>query len=130
MSKMTKGNSKPKWIDSPSGVSYFPSRNIPPTKYTPVLYTKPIKEEEVNHVSSIFQSNYLIIFPTCQSEKEIDTAVVQPMMWGLVPSWFKGSDPKAHGLSTNNARLEGISSAKVGFKILKLYVARRALEPL
>lgn len=39
--------------------------------------------------------------------------VLQPMMWGMVPPWFKGSDPKATGLSTNNARLEGIDKAKL-----------------
>ena len=30
------------------------------------------------------------------------------MIWGLVPYWHHDSDPKSHGLSTHNARIEGI----------------------
>ena len=39
--------------------------------------------------------------------------VVQPMLWGFVPFWFKGEDPKNTGLTTNNARLEGLDSTKL-----------------
>jgi len=73
---------KPDWKDAPCGTQYFPSTNIPPTVYTPVLFGE-------------------------------GDRVLQPMMWGLVPPWHKGSDPKSHGLSTNNARLEGVKESKL-----------------
>lgn len=37
--------------------------------------------------------------------------VVQPMRWGLVPSWHKG-DPKNVGYETNNCRAEGMLEKK------------------
>jgi len=81
-----KGNLKnPGWTDAPCGGLYKPSANIPPTAYTPILY-QPKSEED---------------------------RVLQPMMWGVVPPWFKGTNPKAHGLSTNNARLEGLQDSKL-----------------
>jgi len=74
---------KPDWKDAPCGNQYFPSTNIPPTVYTPVLIGK------------------------------AEERLLQPMMWGLVPPWHKGCDPKSHGLSTNNARLEGVKDSKL-----------------
>ena len=38
--------------------------------------------------------------------------VVQPMQWGLVPSWHSGS-PKSVAYSMNNARSEGILTKNV-----------------
>lgn len=67
----------------------MPSTNVPPTAYTPVL----VKGEKVG-VSE-------------------ETFVVQPMMWGLVPFWHKGSSAKDHGLTTNNARLEGLKTSRL-----------------
>nr|CAD7413655.1 unnamed protein product [Timema poppensis] len=34
------------------------------------------------------------------------------MMWGMIPPWHKG-EPKSHGLSTNNCRLEGMIGSKL-----------------
>lgn len=31
----------------------------------------------------------------------------------MVPPWFQGTDPKKHGMSTNNARIEGIKDSKL-----------------
>ena len=33
--------------------------------------------------------------------------IIQPMLWGLVPSWHKG-DPKAVAYKMNNARSDGM----------------------
>ena len=35
------------------------------------------------------------------------------MLWGFVPFWFKGPDPKHTGLTTNNARMEGLETTKL-----------------
>ena len=35
------------------------------------------------------------------------------MMWGMVPFWFRGSSAKEHGLTTNNARLEGLKTSRL-----------------
>jgi len=73
----------PVWTEAPCGGMYQPSTNIPPTSYTPILY------------------------------KSKDQLVLQPMLWGLVPSWHAGQDPKSHGLTTNNCRLEGVMTSKL-----------------
>jgi len=73
----------PVWNDAPCGRDYFPSPNIAPTLYTPVLY------------------------------KKANTVTLQPMMWGMVPPWHPGPDAKSHGLSTNNCRLESVMSSKL-----------------
>ena len=38
---------------------------------------------------------------------------VQPMLWGLVPFWHRGTSPTDHKLTTNNARLEGLKESKL-----------------
>lgn len=79
----------PRWIDAPCGGQYVPCTNIPPTAYTPIL----ISGEKVGL-------------------KE-DPFVVQPMMWGLIPFWHRGDNPKEHGLTTNNARIEGLNDSRL-----------------
>eukprot|EP00092_Neocalanus_flemingeri_P029451 GFUD01031979.1.p1 GENE.GFUD01031979.1~~GFUD01031979.1.p1 ORF type:complete len:329 (-),score=114.24 GFUD01031979.1:22-1008(-) len=73
----------PVWTEAPCGGKFFPSTNIPPTSYTPILY------------------------------KSADQLVLQPMLWGLVPRWHAGPDPKSHGLTTNNCRLENVMTSKL-----------------
>ena len=80
----------PTWMEAPCGGIYKPSANTPPTSYTPVLYWQ---------------------------EKE--GPVIQPMLWGLVPPWHRGENPTSHGVSTNNARLEGVQSSKLYGPCLK-----------
>jgi len=82
---------KPKWVDATDGETYYPSANIPPTSHTPVMYL----------------------------QNQEDQRIIEPMMWGLVPYWHKDSDPKSHGLSTHNARIEGIQSSKLYNKYLE-----------
>lgn len=40
-------------------------------------------------------------------ECEASEYVIQPMLWGLVPSWHKG-DPKSVAYKMNNARSDGM----------------------
>ena len=80
----------PTWMEAPCGGIYKPSANTPPTSYTPVLY---------------WQEN--------------EGPVIQPMLWGLVPPWHRGENPTSHGVSTNNARLEGVQSSKLYGPCLK-----------
>nr|CAD7460071.1 unnamed protein product [Timema tahoe] len=77
-----------KWIETSNGnLSYKPSHNVAPTDVTPVLVS-----------GSHFDSNL--------------ERVLHPMMWGMIPTWHKG-EPKSHGLSTNNCRLEGMIGSKL-----------------
>jgi len=73
----------PVWTEAPCGGKYQPSTNIPPTSFTPILY------------------------------KSKDQLVLQPMLWGLIPPWHAGQDPKSHGLTTNNCRLESVKESKL-----------------
>ena len=81
------GSKLPIWRDAPCGGTYEPSTNVPPTAYTPILF----KDERAG----------------------IDEFIVQPMMWGLVPPWHRGTVASSHRLTTNNARLEGLSESKL-----------------
>nr|CAD7266418.1 unnamed protein product [Timema shepardi] len=77
-----------KWIETSNcNLSYKPSHNVAPTDVTPVLVS-----------GSHFDSNL--------------ERVLHPMMWGMIPPWHKG-EPKSHGLSTNNCRLEGMIGSKL-----------------
>jgi len=38
---------------------------------------------------------------------------VEPMLWGMVPPWHRGAAPTSHGLSTSNARVEGVQESKL-----------------
>eukprot|EP00095_Tigriopus_kingsejongensis_P004293 maker-scaffold722_size106786-snap-gene-0.29 protein:Tk04293 transcript:maker-scaffold722_size106786-snap-gene-0.29-mRNA-1 annotation:"hypothetical protein DAPPUDRAFT_327362" len=78
----------PEWREAPDGGQYFPSNNIPPTRYTPIL----LRGSQVGAQSEL---------------------VIQPMLWSLIPTGFAGNDPTKHGLTTNNARLEGLSQSKL-----------------
>ncbi|XP_037034284.1 abasic site processing protein HMCES-like [Bradysia coprophila] len=73
------------------GKSYQPSTNICPTDVTPVLISS-------NHVSEE---------PTDSSDR-----VLVPMMWGMIPFWHTG-DYKNHKLTTNNCRLETMTTSKM-----------------
>lgn len=80
------GSQKPLWRDSPDGGKYFPANNLPPSRYTPVLWRS--------------------------DQNPLDLSL-QPMLWGLIPPWHKGDEPTKHGLTTNNARLEGLAESKL-----------------
>jgi len=74
----------PIWTEAPCGGEYVPSANIPPTAYTPILY-----------------------------KNSANKMVLQPMLWGLIPSWHPGPDPKSHRLTTNNCRIENVVNSKL-----------------
>ena len=42
---------------------------------------------------------------------EVSDYIIQPMLWGLVPSWHKG-DPKTVAYKMNNARSDGMLQKK------------------
>jgi putative SOS response-associated peptidase YedK len=51
---------------------------------------------------------------TVQTETETDECpwVIQPMRWGLVPSWHSGESDKGVGYNMINARSDGILSKR------------------
>ncbi|XP_069121125.1 abasic site processing protein HMCES-like [Argopecten irradians] len=77
---------KPLWRDPPGGQQYYPSYNVSPGSHTPVLLSSKHYSGELEGLSE---------------------RVIQPMMWGMVPSWHKG-DPKKVSYETNNCRAEGM----------------------
>ncbi|XP_067661038.1 abasic site processing protein HMCES-like [Haliotis asinina] len=77
---------KPVWRDPPGGQKYYPSHNIAPASHTPVLLSSRHYGKELEGVSE---------------------RVIQPMKWGLTPSWHKG-DPYKVEYETNNCRAEGM----------------------
>ncbi|PVD21754.1 hypothetical protein C0Q70_17555 [Pomacea canaliculata] len=80
---------QPVWRDAPGGQKYYPSYNVAPGAHTPVLLSS-------HHYSGEFEG--------------ICERIVQPMKWGLVPSWHKG-DPYKLAYETNNCRADGINSS-------------------
>ncbi|KAL4219058.1 hypothetical protein ACF0H5_021641 [Mactra antiquata] len=87
---------KPAWRDATNGKSYFPSYNIAPGAHTPVLMSS-------KHVSDL------------GTDIVSSTRVIQPMLWGLIPSWHKGTvGSKAY--ETNNCRAESMLE-KMTYKV-------------
>lgn len=87
------GNKRqPKWKNNDSS-QYFPSYNISPQSYTPVLVSCKSGPQSTKHEIS-------------DDEREL-----QAMKWGLVPSWHRG-DPGSFGYKMNNARIESITEKK------------------
>ncbi|XP_025114246.1 LOW QUALITY PROTEIN: embryonic stem cell-specific 5-hydroxymethylcytosine-binding protein-like [Pomacea canaliculata] len=81
---------QPVWRDAPGGQKYYPSYNVAPGAHTPVLLSS-------HHYSGEFEG--------------ICERIVQPMKWGLVPSWHKG-DPYKLAYETNNCRADGMLMRK------------------
>lgn len=79
---------EPQWRD---GGKYFPSHNISPQSYTPVLV-----------------SSQHFIDGTSEALPE---RILQPMKWGLVPSWHRG-DPKEFTYNMSNARSDTLLDKK------------------
>ena len=48
---------EPDWVDAPCGGVYRPSANIPPTSYTPILFTP--KTGDILQLSYILHSYYI-----------------------------------------------------------------------
>jgi len=74
---------EPQWRDGGSGAKYYPSHNISPQSYTPVLLS-----------SQHFKGT---------TSEAMPERVLQPMRWGLIPSWHRG-DPKDFAYNMSNAR--------------------------
>uniref|UniRef100_A0A2K6DQV2 Abasic site processing protein HMCES n=1 Tax=Macaca nemestrina TaxID=9545 RepID=A0A2K6DQV2_MACNE len=56
------------------------------------------------------QSNSPVLLSRLHFEKDADSSerIIAPMRWGLVPSWFKESDPSKLQFSTTNCRSDTI----------------------
>lgn len=75
---------RPIWKDSKTGNQYRPSYNISPGHHTPVMLSSKHRASELEPLTE---------------------RIIQPMYWGLVPSWHKG-DPKKMAYGTNNCKSE------------------------
>ncbi|GAB6021884.1 hypothetical protein CHUAL_006050 [Chamberlinius hualienensis] len=98
--KDDKGNwKKPEWRESSNRRNYNPSFNIAPTSHTPVMVSRKYLDED-------------------EEDDDIQGFVIQPMHWGLIPHWHKGSY-KEFTLNLNNARSETILSSRLFNEPLK-----------
>ncbi|KAK7898991.1 hypothetical protein WMY93_019844 [Mugilogobius chulae] len=80
---------QPRWRDGDAD-KYRPSYNKSPQSNSPVLLSQ-------RHFNK---------------SAPVDECVLASMRWGLVPAWFKESDPKKMQYSTNNCRSENILEKK------------------
>ncbi|PNI32001.1 HMCES isoform 7, partial [Pan troglodytes] len=64
------------------------------------------------------QSNSPVLLSRLHFEKDADSSerIIAPMRWGLVPSWFKESDPSKLQFNTTNCRSDTIME-KRSFKV-------------
>lgn len=72
------------------GKTYKPSYNLAPQDICPIIVSSKHFDEE---------------------QSSADRTVI-PALWSLIPKWHKG-DYRKHGLTTNNARIEGIKDSKL-----------------
>ncbi|XP_064218167.1 abasic site processing protein HMCES-like isoform X2 [Aotus nancymaae] len=65
------------------------------------------------------QSNSPVLLSQLHFEKDADSSerIIAPMRWGLIPSWFKESDPSKLQFNTTNCRSDTIME-KRSFKDL------------
>lgn len=83
---------EPQWRDSYKGSGkYYPSHNISPQSYTPVLVSS-------KHFSGA-------------TSEAMPERLLQPMKWGLIPSWHRG-DPKEFTYNMSNARSDTLLDKK------------------
>ena len=88
----------PTWIDHPGDYQYTPSVNVAPTRFTPVMCL----DQTLRGVKR-----------SVDDEKVQPKRIIQPMMWGLIPPFFKGSSAKEYNYKTNNCRIESIKESKL-----------------
>ncbi|KAF5902735.1 embryonic stem cell-specific 5-hydroxymethylcytosine-binding protein, partial [Clarias magur] len=80
---------QPRWKDGDAD-KYRPSYNKSPQSFSPVLLSS-------RHFNK---------------EASVDECVLATMRWGLVPGWFKESDPSKMQYSTSNCRSESLLEKK------------------
>ncbi|XP_076845365.1 abasic site processing protein HMCES isoform X2 [Brachyhypopomus gauderio] len=80
---------RPKWRDGDAD-KYRPSYNKSPQSFSPVLLSN-------RHFNK---------------DAPVDECVLATMRWGLVPAWFKESDPSKMQYSTSNCRSENLLEKK------------------
>ncbi|KAB7495407.1 Embryonic stem cell-specific 5-hydroxymethylcytosine-binding protein [Armadillidium nasatum] len=94
----------PQWKDHPGKYTYSPSTNIAPSAFTPILFRFSDSSSKKRDVEG-------------NDKKENEKLLVQPMMWGMIPHFYRGETPYRHGYKTNNCRIEDIEEKKI-FKAL------------
>ncbi|KAK3887427.1 hypothetical protein Pcinc_008472 [Petrolisthes cinctipes] len=99
----TKKYEAPQWRDHPGDHKYWPSYNVAPTRFTPVM----ISEHHMKGVKREAEKE------EGEGEELPPQLIIQPMMWGLIPNFYKASSPTGHGYSTNNCRLEDLEEKKM-----------------
>lgn len=62
----------------------------------------------------------------CLQNAPVDECVLATMRWGLVPSWFKETDPHKMQYSTSNCRSENILEKK-SYKVHSLWCTAKLL---
>ena len=98
------GFDTPSWRDHPGdGHQYNPGFNMAPSTFMPVMLLDQSKGSKRNQEGE-----------TKQPEK-----IIQPMMWGLVPHFFKGESVKSNVYKTNNCRVESVLEKKSYIPSLK-----------
>lgn len=85
------------WHDHPGNHNYSPRQNVAPTSFTPVMLSE-------RHVRGVKRQS--------EGEEVPSKYVIQPMMWGLIPPFYKGPSATGHGFKTNNCRVEDIEEKK------------------
>ncbi|KAI4889450.1 hypothetical protein NFI96_016645, partial [Prochilodus magdalenae] len=107
---------RPQWKDGDAD-KYRPSYNKSPQSSSPVL----LSSRHFNKARTILRNPSLqvayCIFHSRQSssvgqEAPVDECVLATMRWGLVPAWFRESDPSKMHYSTSNCRSESLLQKK------------------
>ncbi|KAK3513009.1 hypothetical protein QTP70_035184, partial [Hemibagrus guttatus] len=88
---------QPQWRDGDAD-KYRPSYNKSPQSFSPVLLSS--RHFKKANLACVGQ------------EAAVDECVLATMRWGLVPAWFKESDPSKMQYSTSNCRSESLLEKK------------------
>lgn len=118
---------QPQWRNEYNGGrEYKPSYNLAPTDISPVLISAAHFDYDtstIDHDDFGFdededfekQENRLKEGNSFdQNDYSDGDQMLVPMVWGMIPFWHdSSSDPRKHGLSTNNCRLESMLESKL-----------------
>ncbi|XP_065186358.1 abasic site processing protein HMCES-like [Sycon ciliatum] len=134
-SKRTGKPRQPRWVNgkkkgdvgrAAGRARYYPSFNVGPSTYMPVLISgdhphcrTPAASTSSTAAAATAATTTTSSTGATESQPDVLAScrgerVLQTMRWGLVPSWHKG-DPDKFGTMLNNSRLEGIQE-KASFR--------------
>ncbi|KAK2177062.1 hypothetical protein NP493_620g01048 [Ridgeia piscesae] len=95
---------QPAWKPPTGSKQYKPSYNIGPTCYLPVMLSK-------THFQENLDKSQTNVETAKSSQSDSCEWIIQPMRWGLVPSWHTG-DPSKVGYNMINARSDTVLNKK------------------